>query len=60
MLERGIKIFSCFLDVQKGFDTLWVTLWAVYQTWYERPNVVGNKEFVYDVKARDLYSASLV
>ena len=24
MLERGSKIFSCFLDVQKGFDTVWI------------------------------------
>ena len=24
MLERGSKIFSCFLDVRKAFDTVWV------------------------------------
>ena len=24
MLERGCKIFSCFLDVRKAFDTVWI------------------------------------
>ena len=24
MLERGTKIFSCFLDVRKTFDTVWI------------------------------------
>ena len=24
MLERGSKIFSCFLDVRKAFDTVWI------------------------------------
>ena len=24
MLERGRKIFSCFLDVRKAFDTVWI------------------------------------
>ena len=24
MLERGIKIFGCFLDVRKAFDTVWI------------------------------------
>ena len=23
MLERGSKVFSCFLDVRKAFDTVW-------------------------------------
>ena len=23
-LERGSKMFSCFLDVQKAFDTVWI------------------------------------
>ena len=24
MLERGSKIFGCFLDVRKAFDTVWI------------------------------------
>ena len=24
MLEWGIKVFSCFLDVRKAFDTVWI------------------------------------
>ena len=24
MLERGSKVFSCFLDVRKAFDTIWI------------------------------------
>ena len=24
MLERGIKVFGCFLDVRKAFDTVWI------------------------------------
>ena len=24
MLERGSEVFSCFLDVRKAFDTVWI------------------------------------
>ena len=24
MLERGSKVFGCFLDVKKAFDTVWI------------------------------------
>ena len=24
MLERGSKVFSCFLDIRKTFDTMWI------------------------------------
>ena len=24
MLERGSKVFSCFLDVRKAFDRVWI------------------------------------
>ena len=24
MLERGSKMFSCFVDVQKAFDKVWI------------------------------------
>ena len=24
MLDRGSKIFGCFLDVRKAFDTVWI------------------------------------
>ena len=26
MLEHGSKIFSCFLDVRKAFDTVWIAI----------------------------------
>ena len=35
MLERGSKIFSCFLDVHKTFDTVWIDslLCKLLQNW---------------------------
>ena len=24
MIEHGSKVFSCFLDVRKAFDTVWI------------------------------------
>ena len=62
MLERGSKIFSCFLDVRKAFDTVWIDdlLFKLF------PNLGINgrmwlaiKDLCTNVKARVLYSGSL-
>ena len=62
MLERGSKVFGCFLDVRKAFDTVWIDgllfklfsefgikgcLWLVIRNLYT------------GVKAQVLYSGSL-
>ena len=47
MLERGCKIFSCFLDVRKAVDTVWIDIWTVIQVihraWGWRQNVVNHR-----------------
>ena len=59
MLERGSKVFSCFLDVRKAFDTVWIDgllfklfglngrLWLVIKDLYT------------NVKAKVLYAGAL-
>ena len=62
MLERGSKVFGCFLDVRKAFDTVWIDgllfklfsefgikgrMWLVIRNLYS------------GVKAQALYSSSL-
>ena len=62
MLEQGSKIFSCFLDVRKAFDTVWTDslLFKLFtelgingKMWLEIKDLYTN------VKARVLYSGSL-
>ena len=38
MLEHGRKISSCFLDVCKAFDTVWIDalLYKPFRSWYQR------------------------
>ena len=36
MLERGNKIFGCFLDVRKAFDTVWIDGYSNYLQNLER------------------------
>ena len=62
MLERGCKIFSCFLDVRKAFDTvkggllykLFIKLGVGSRMW-----LVSIKDLYTDVKAQVLYSGSI-
>ena len=62
MLERGSKIFSCFVDARKVFGTVWMDrlLYKLFtelgikgRTW------LAIKDFYTDVKAQVLYSGSL-
>ena len=58
MLERGSMMFSCFLDVQKGFDRVWIDelssdLGVNGKLWF------AIKDLYNDVKALALYSGAL-
>ena len=62
MLERGSKMFSCFLDVRKAFDTVWID-GSMYKLFSDL-GVNGKlwlaiKALYTDVKARVLYSVAL-
>ena len=62
MLERGSKVFGCFLDVRKAFDTVWIDglLFKLFsdlgingRTW------LALKDLYTDIKARVLFAGSL-
>ena len=62
MLERGSKIFSCFLDVRKTFDTVWID--GLLFKLFTKLGINGRmwlaiKDLYTNVKARVLYSGSL-
>ena len=61
MLERGSKVFSCFLDVQKAFDTVWID--GLLYKFISDLGVNGKlwlaiKDLYTDVKAQVLYSGA--
>ena len=62
MLERGSKVFGCFLDVRKAFDTVWID--GVLYKLFSEFGVKGRmrlpiKTLYTGVKAQVLYSGSL-
>ena len=62
MLERGGKIFICFLDVCKAFDTVWIDrlLFKLFKNKKKKGKMwLTNKNLHIDSSARVLYDDSL-
>ena len=62
MLERGSKVFSCFLDVRKALDTVWIE--GLLYKLFSESGIGGRmwlviKNLYTGVRARVLYSGSL-
>ena len=62
MLERGSKVFGCFLDVQKAFDTVWIDglLFKLFSEFGIKGRMwLVIRNLYTGVKAQVLYSGSL-
>ena len=62
MLERGSKVFSCFLDVRKAFDTVWID--GLLFKLFSESGINGRmwlviKDLYTNVKAKVLYAGAL-
>ena len=62
VLQCGSKVFSCFLDVRKVFDTVWID--GILYKLFSELSIEGRmwkvmKDLYTNVKAQDLYAGSL-